>query len=144
MRTDDVIAAINWLDGRSEVDMDRLSVLATGALGPVALHAAVLDDRIGQVTLDGSIVSYREFVERPVSRDMAEVNMPGVLRRYDLPDLMAVLGDRLTLSNPVNSIGETMTAAQVAAAAPGLSNLVFRGVRDPVAAPAPPSRSSRP
>jgi len=144
MRTDDAVAAINWLAARPDVDMDRLAVRATGALGPVALHAAVLDDRIGQVTLDASIVSYREFVERPISRDMAEVNMPGVLRRYDLPDLMAVLGDRLTLSNPVNSVGETMTAAEVAAVAPGVSHIVFRGARDSVAAPAALPRSSRP
>lgn len=140
MRTDDVVAAINWLGGRSDVDMDHLSVLATGALGPVALHAAVLDDRIGHVTTDSAIVSYREFVERPLCRDMAEVNMPGVLRRYDLPDLMAVLGDRLTLSNPVNSIGERMTAAEVAAVAPGVTDIVFRGGRDSLP---PPSLASR-
>ena len=112
------------------------------AQGKWLLAAMILGS--GMAFLDGSIVSYREFVERPVSRDMAEVNMPGVLRRYDLPDLMAVLGDRLTLSNPVNSVGETMTAAEVAAVAPGVSHIVFRGARDPVAAPAALPRSSRP
>jgi len=138
LRTDDAIAAMNWLSARPDVDPQRIAVQAGGALGPVALHAAVLDDRISQVTTTGSIVSYREFVERPISRDMAEVNLPGVLRRYDLPELMAVLGDRLTLVNPTNSIGETLTAAQAVQTAPA-AHIVFRSARDP-ASPPPSSR----
>ena len=134
LRTDDAVAAVNWLATRADVDMTRLLVRGTGALGPVALHAAVLDDRIDQVALDGSILDYRQFVDRPISRDMAEVNLPGVLARYDLPDLIAVLADRVTLSNPVNSIGETLTPAQVAAAAPGVP-VTFQSPRDPVAPP---------
>jgi cephalosporin-C deacetylase-like acetyl esterase len=144
LRTDDAITAVNWLSGRPEVDPDRIAIYGVGALGPVALHAAVLDGRIARVTTSGSIISYREFVERPISRDMAEVNLPGVLRRYDLPDLMAALGDRLTLVNPSNSVGETLTAAEVAARAPGVSNIVFRGGREalapPASAPSVPSR----
>ncbi|NBW07102.1 MAG: alpha/beta hydrolase [Caulobacteraceae bacterium] len=134
MRTDDAVAAMNWLAGQAEVDPARIDVMGVGALGPVALHAAVLDDRIRGVTADGSVTSYREFVERPISLNMAEVNLPGVLRRYDLPDLMAVLGDRLTLVNPVSSIGDTLTAAEVAARAPK-AVVVLRGARDPVAPP---------
>jgi len=139
LRVDDAVTAVDWLGARPDVDPRRIAIQATGALGPVALHAAVLDDRIGQVTTTGSIVSYREFVDRPISRDMAEVNLPGVLRRYDLPDLMAVLGDRLTLVNPTNSIGEVLTAAEAAQVAPA-AHVVFRGARDPVA----PPPSSRP
>lgn len=134
MRTDDAIAAMNWLATRTDVDPARIDVMGVGALGPVALHAAVLDDRIRRVTADSSITAYREFVDRPISLNMAEVNLPGVLRRYDLPDLMAVLGDRLTLVNPVSSIGDTMTAAETAARAPKAA-VVFRGARDPVAPP---------
>lgn len=135
MRTDDAVAAMNWLASQTDVDPARIDVMGVGALGPVALHAAVLDDRIRRVTADGSITSYREFVERPISLNMAEVNLPGVLRRYDLPDLMAVLGDRLTLVNPVSSIGDVMTAAEVAARAPK-ATVVLRGARDPIAPPA--------
>ncbi len=138
LRVDDAITAMNWLGARPDVDPRRIAIQGAGALGPVALHAAVLDDRIGQVTTVGSILDYRQFTERPISRDMAEVNLPGVLRRYDLPDLMAVLGDRLTLVNPVNSIGETLTADAAAQAAPA-AHVVFRGARDPVA-PSSPSR----
>lgn len=144
MRTDDAIAALNWLSGQSFVDKDRIAMTGVGALGPVALHAAVLDDQVGAVTLDGSITSYREFVERPISLNMAEVNLPGVLRRYDLPDLMAAVGDRLTLVNPVSSIGEPLTIQEVAARAPGVSNVVLRSPRDPASPPsASPSSHNR-
>lgn len=139
LRVDDVLSAVNWLSGRAEVDPRQIAVQGAGALGPVALHAAVMDDRISQVTTVNAIVSYRDFVERPISRDMAEVNLPGVLRRYDLPDLMAVLGRRLTLVNPVNSIGETLNFAEVSQIAPA-ARVVFSGARDAVTPPPSPSR----
>lgn len=135
MRTDDALAVINWLATRNDVDMGRIAVTGIGALGPVALHAAVLDDRIGQVTLENAITDYRQFVDRPISRDMAEVNLPGALRRYDLPDLIAALGDRVTLVNPVNSIGQVITADEVHAVTPGVSRILFRGGRDPIVPP---------
>ena len=137
MRVDDAVSAMNWLAGRP--DTGPISIMGVGALGPVALHAAVLDDRIQGVIVDSGLIAYREFVERPISINMAEVNLPGVLDRYDLPDLMAVLGDRLTLVNPANSIGQTLTAAQVAERAPSVRNVVIRSPRDPIALPRPSS-----
>lgn len=135
LRIDDTIAALNWLARRNDVAVDHIAVVATGALGPVALHAAVLDARIGAVTVAGGLMRYRDFVERPISINMAETDLPGVLRRYDLPDLIDVLGDRLTLINPVNSIGEAMRAPDVADAAPG-AHMIFRGERELIAPPA--------
>lgn len=142
MRTDDTVAAINWLATRAEVDSRQIAVTGVGALGPVALHTAILDDRIDQVASDTAIISYREFVERPISLNMAEVNLPGVLTRYDLPDLIAALGDRLTLVNPVNSIGEVLTAADVSVRAPDVA-VILRGMRDPATPPPTVSASPR-
>ncbi len=130
MRTDDALAALNWLAGRPEVG--RIVIQGSGALGPVALHAGVLDGRVAGVISDAAITRYREFVERPISRNMAEVNLPGVLARYDLPDLMAALGDRLTLINPENAIGEPLDAAGLAKLAPARPRIVVRAARDPI------------
>lgn len=137
LRTDDALAALNWLAGRP--DVDRITLYGTEALAPVALHVALLDDRVGSVTADGAILRYRDFVTRPISRDMAEVNLPGVLARYDLPDLVAALGDRLTLVNPINSVGET--GADVTPLLPPDVRVRFRAPRDPIL---PPSESVRP
>lgn len=130
MRTDDALTTLNWLAGRPEVE--RIVVQGSGALGPVALNIGVLDRRVAAVISDGAITRYREFVERPISRDMAEVNLPGVLMRYDLPDLMAALGDRLTLINPVNAVGEPLDASGLAKLAPARPRVVVRAVRDPI------------
>jgi hypothetical protein len=130
MRADDAIAALNWLSGRPEVG--PITVHGIGALGPVALHVGVLDRRIARVISDTAITRYRDFVERPISRDMAEVNLPGVLARYDLPDLMAALGDRLTLVNPVNAVGEPLDSAGIARLVPANPRIALRAARDPI------------
>lgn len=135
LRVDDILTGINWLAHRPEADPDRLVLAAHGALGPVALHAAALDPRIHRVAIDRSILSYRDLVERPISRDMAEVNPPGVLQHYDLPDLARSLGDRLSVFNPVNAVGEPLSAQQAAAFAP-LASIAIRSPRDgPVISP---------
>lgn len=134
MRTDDAIAAINWLATRRE-SSGQIALYGHGALGPVALHAAVLDPRISAVTLDNSIITYRDFVERAISRDMAEVNLPGVLRRYDLPDLAAALGPRVTLINPVNSVSERLREAQARQITPSVSTIILRNTNEPFLPP---------
>ncbi|WP_165356545.1 acetylxylan esterase [Sphingosinicella sp. BN140058] len=131
LRADDALAALNWLAGRPEVG--RIALYGIDALAPVALHVALLDDRVGSVTADGGILRYREFATRPISRDMAEINLPGVLARYDLPDLAAALGDRLTLVNPINSVGETGPA--VTPLLPPDVRVRFRAPRDPIPSP---------
>ncbi|MGV1683738.1 acetylxylan esterase [Sphingopyxis sp. NJF-3] len=135
LRADDALTALNWLAARPEVDARQLNVYGVGALAPVALHVGVLDPRVASVTADGGILSYRDFVLRPISRDMAEVNLPGVLARYDLPDLIATLGSKVTLVNPVNSVNEPLKAADVAAALPAAPRLILRGARDPILPP---------
>jgi dienelactone hydrolase len=134
MRTDDALAALSWLADRPEVG--QIEVLGTGALAPVALHVGVLDDRVAGVIAVNGILRYRDFVERPLSRDMAEVNLPGVLARYDLTDLVSALGKRVVLVNPVNSVGEPLRADQVAAILPATPRVIFQGSRDPVLPPA--------
>lgn len=139
MRTDDALAALNWLATRSEVDRRHLAVHGSGALGPVALHVGLLDTRVSQVLSEGAITAFREIAERPISRNAAEVSVPDILSRYDLPDLMNVLGTRLTLINPVNAVGEPLRSEQLAAL-PKAVRVTIRSARDPIA---PPSFSRR-
>ncbi|QJU59239.1 hypothetical protein HL653_17020 [Sphingomonas sp. AP4-R1] len=136
MRADDALAALNWLATRPEVDRTALSVQGTGALGPVALHVGVLDDRVARVIAERSQVRYRDIAEHPISRDAAEINLPGVLARYDLPDLMAVLGNRLTLVNPINVVGEPLKSGDWRAIVPADVHVILRADRDPSPPPA--------
>lgn len=111
MRVEDVLRAVEWLSARSEVDPAGLSAQGTGAMGMVLLHAAVLDPRIESIALDRTLVSYRSAVEEPVTRDLAQSVIPGVLQHYDVDDLlMAVAPRTVTLSDPINAAGATAEA----------------------------------
>lgn len=111
MRMDDAVQAINWLVAQPSVDASRIAVHGSGVMGPVALQAGVLDHRVQRIILDGALASYRDIVDAPVSLDTPEVNLPGVLKQYDLPDLVAAMPPgSVVVSSPVDSRGRPLDA----------------------------------
>jgi cephalosporin-C deacetylase-like acetyl esterase len=99
MRVDDVIRAVDYLASRPDVDANNIAVVASGHMGLVALHAAVLDKRIKHVTVDHVLESYASLLRAPMPLDAPQDILPGVLLKYDIPDLVRVLGPRLTASD---------------------------------------------
>ncbi len=138
LRADDVAGAVAALSQRQDVQ-SGVSVYALGAMAPAALHAAVLDDRIVSLTLDGALASYRMAVDRPIQRNLPEVLPFGVLRHYDLTDLTVSLGARpVTWVNPHNGVGEILRQPQFEAllrAKPASVRWASRGARDPLVLP---------
>jgi cephalosporin-C deacetylase-like acetyl esterase len=113
IRIDDVIHAVDWLVSLAEVDSSKLTVTGKGPMGPVVLHAAALDERMRRVILGNSLATYRMGVEQPLHRNMPEVLIPGVLRKYDLGDLLLALSPRpVTLVNPRDATGTVMASKQ--------------------------------
>jgi cephalosporin-C deacetylase-like acetyl esterase len=112
IRIDDVIATIDWL-----VTLEpgaRITVAASGTMGPVALQAAALDPRIAAVRLTGSQMSFRDAVNRPIARDLPAIGVPGVLRAYDIPDVIRALDRRpVELVAPVDPVGVPLREAEV-------------------------------
>ena len=100
LRVDDVIAAVNFTSGGTTIDPNQISAQASGHLGLVLLHAAVLDPRIKHITVDHTLESYANLMRVPMPVDAPEDILPGVLRHYDIPDLIRVLGSRATVTNP--------------------------------------------
>jgi hypothetical protein len=100
LRVDDVISAVSFTSGGTTVDPNQITAQASGHLGLVLLHAAVLDPRLKHITIDHTLPSYKSLLEVPMPIDAPEDILPGVLRRYDLPDLIRELGPRLTLAIP--------------------------------------------
>jgi uncharacterized protein (TIGR03435 family) len=92
IRTDDLLRTVDWLFANEHPT--SLTVHAAGALGIVALHAAVLDPRITHVEVDDSLPTYRSIIDQQLHRDASEIVIPGVLRRYDVPDLRRANGKR--------------------------------------------------
>ena len=102
MRISDVIRAINYLSTRHDVDANRISAYASYHLGLVLINAAILDSRLSHITVDHVLTSYRSLLEAPVPIHASEDILPGVLRRYDIPELVSSLGPRLTLTSPLS------------------------------------------
>jgi len=92
IRTEDLLQTGDWLFANEHPT--SLTVHAAGALGIVALHAAVLDPRITRVEVDDSLPTYRSIVDEPLHRNASEIVIPGVLRKYDVPDLRRAIEKR--------------------------------------------------
>ncbi len=109
MRIDDAIRAVDWLTARNDVDRNSITVYGNGTTGLVALHAAALDTRITRVVVENTLTSYRMIVDQPVHRNVSEVMIPGVLRRYDTGDLLESIYPRpVVYVSPQNALGETI------------------------------------
>ncbi len=110
----DVLRSLDYLETRAEVDPARVHLLGVQAGGLAALMAAVLDARPRAILLDGVLADFRSVVE---SEDYS-LRLPwfvfGLLRRFDLPDLVAALAPRSCwLVNSVGPDGETMLEQNV-------------------------------
>jgi cephalosporin-C deacetylase-like acetyl esterase len=113
LRIEDAIRALDWLWARKDVDRSTIAVYGDGPLGMAALHAAVLDSRIRRVLAENTLASYRMIVEQPLHRNVSEVVIPGVLRKYDTGDLLRALTPRpVTVINPVDAQGAPVEEAR--------------------------------
>ncbi|MGA3012002.1 MAG: acetylxylan esterase [Terracidiphilus sp.] len=101
MRVDDTIRAIDYLSARADVDPGKITAIGSGHMGLVLLHAAVLDPRLKHIAVDHVLSSYRSLIDAALPIGAPEDVLPGVLRRYDIPDLVHVLGMRLTKTDPL-------------------------------------------
>jgi len=113
MRTDDTIRALDWLCTLQDVDRSAITAYGNGPMGVVLLHAAALDSRIGQVMVENTLTSYRMIVDQPVHRNAAEGLAPGVLRKYDIGDLLlAAYPRRVTIINAQDALGVGISDAE--------------------------------
>jgi len=98
-RVEDVLAALycfpQLLPVHGAVEIDLIGI---GRASPVVLHAACLSHQVGHVTVRNSVRSWvDDVVARPFDINAISHVIPSALTTYDLPDLAAVLGDRLTI-----------------------------------------------
>jgi hypothetical protein len=113
IRIDDAIQAMDALAVRTDVDPTRITVYGNGAFGMIALHAAVLDSRIRSVVVENTLASYRMVLEQPSHRDISEVMIPGVLRKYDTGGLILAISPRpVTVISPRDATGAVLSEEQ--------------------------------
>ncbi|HVC34008.1 MAG TPA: acetylxylan esterase, partial [Chloroflexota bacterium] len=110
-RVRDAVRALDVLGDRSDVDPSRLGIVGRGTGGLIALHTAALDRRVTGVAACEALASYRSIVEADRYRCPVSAFIPGVLLRYDLPDLIGALAPLPTVVvNPVDATGAPLVA----------------------------------
>ena len=124
-RVHDLLATIDLLvhEGARSI---HLYGRGQGAL--VALSAALLHDRVGSVTLKNAPLSYHSWTQAPLVF-WPSANFPrGVLKEFDLPDLIRALGRRARLIQPWGADMKPLTGKKLqnALKEAGLSSSLIR------------------
>lgn len=87
MAVTDVLACVQWLYGREDVDVRSITLLGEGDQGVVALLAAGLDERVTATIADCCETTYRDGGEGlPV--------IPNILRVADVPQIASLVAPR--------------------------------------------------
>ena len=94
LRVDDILRGIDLLDERHLLYGAKCLGLGKGFAAVDLLHAAALDKRISALAIEGGLLSYASIARTPIHRRIFDEVVPGVLTRYDLPDLVASLAPR--------------------------------------------------
>jgi len=104
MRAEDIGDCGRYLRGQYEGPLD---LVAVGHVCVPALHAAALESHVfDSVKLVRGLVSGSNIIKLGRSRNQLVNAVHGALAEYDLPDLARTLGDRLTVEQPLNAMGE--------------------------------------
>ena len=114
MRTADVVRGVDLLAARNDVDAARIAVIGRSGAAQPALFAALFDERIARVALDGMLVSYDAVVSERLSRGIAAEIVPSALKYFDLPDVLAAVTPRpVAIYNGVNPLGQELPASRL-------------------------------
>ena len=94
-RVGDLLSVVDFIDSFESTNNIRL--IGAQAAAPVALHAAALDNRISELSLEKTTVDswMEDVVAKPLRSNMADHIVPNALLWYDLPDLARYLDKRL-------------------------------------------------
>jgi cephalosporin-C deacetylase-like acetyl esterase len=87
-RTHDVLQVLEWL---ASAGHEEVHLVGKGFGAIPATFAAVLSPRVTQVTLKHALTSYSDVAESEDYRWPLSALLPGVLRRFDLPDCYRAL-----------------------------------------------------
>ena len=114
MRAQDVSRGVDLLLARPDVDPERVYAYGRDEGGVPLLYAAVLDERIKKVAIEGTLVSYQSVIANRIHRQVLESTVRGALKEYDLPDLVAALAPRSAfIVNGVDALGHRVATGEI-------------------------------
>lgn len=119
LRAHDILCALDVLAAQPEAAGAAIRLQAQGVSGVWALIAAALDPRISRVSLHRTPYSLRAALSNPLSRDLHDAVIPGMIRIGDLADLAHAIAPRaVEWTDPTDWMGNIV-------ALPGFRYSVF-------------------
>ena len=113
IRAEEIAALADWLGKKTK---ESVRLVSRGNVGPAALHAAALEPTLFEhVTMDGALRAWADIVAAGVTTNQLVNEIHGALRQYDLPDLVKVLGDRITVTRSVDANLTPLSKAEILA-----------------------------
>ncbi|HKI46250.1 MAG TPA: acetylxylan esterase [Balneolales bacterium] len=91
-RVEDVFTVMDFIHSQDHLNGKTVEIYATGTAAPAVLHAAVFNKQISKIYLYHTLASFRYILEHPRMMDAYSYVLPNVLRYYDLPDLVRLVG----------------------------------------------------
>jgi len=112
MRAEDILTCARWLAENKALGQPGCIFLVTvGNVDVPALHAAALEpDIFSRVVLKGSLVSWSNLIEMGLSKNQLVNTVHAALMTYDLDNLAEILGNKLTIEQPFDAMGEPLKA----------------------------------
>lgn len=91
-RVTDIMSILDFIDKTTNLKDRNITLIANGLYGPTAIHATYLDQRITITEVCRSIKSFSEYLENPLQKDIYTNVLYGVLKYYDLKDILQLSG----------------------------------------------------
>jgi cephalosporin-C deacetylase-like acetyl esterase len=114
MRAGDIVRGVDLLAARNDVDASRITAVGRSAAAIPALFAALFDQRIARLAVDGMLLSYEAVVQERIHQGIIDQIIPSVLKHFDLPDVVAAIAPRkVAVFNGVNPLGQEVTAVRL-------------------------------
>jgi dienelactone hydrolase len=99
-RVHDVLAIIKWLK-ESELKAKNIKLWGTGMASLYGAFAGVLSDDISVFVLENSLLSFENVVQLSVPEIRDKVMLPGILEKFDMPQVYQALCPRsVVVLNP--------------------------------------------
>lgn len=106
----DAARAVDYLVSRPDVDSSQMRIVGVGSSGLTAMMAALLDDRVRSVLVDRTLASYASILESESYSLKLAWFVPGILRKFDLPQIAAALSPRpCWILNGVDANGQILS-----------------------------------
>lgn len=114
MRTFDIMRGIDFLQSRKELQGRKLLIYGEGIGGLWALLASIYDQRVDGVTTRGTLVSYKELVNKKYyAINSAYFWVPGALCDFDISDLARLASPKLQVwMDPINGLGQKLSVTE--------------------------------